>query len=245
MSISPIAVLAHLHNARLIPYRHRCGEGADHELLALYTWNNHLSAAFQESLATTEVILRCALDKALREWNGKQPAPQGVSSPTSEWLKHPAPPLATILTKRYRTDLMDHAKTAKAKRSAKHPRKDAEISHDDLVAQTTFGLWKRLLPHRHGNSVNVDITQALWAAALSSAFSNLRQDPNGFATANRVRHLHALRNRVVHMENLLDVDIEARHRDMVQLLTAIDADLYQWATATSRVLAVATLRPHP
>ncbi|SHQ47861.1 hypothetical protein [Mycobacteroides abscessus] len=244
MSTSPATVLARLHSARLAPYQQRCGS-TDHELLALYTWNNHLSAAFQESLATTEVILRCALDEAIRSWNLQQPAPQGVGAPTADWLEHPAAPLATIVNHRYRTELMSYATTAKAKRSAGHPRRNAPVTHDDLVSQTTFGLWKRLLPHRRGNPTNVQITQVLWTQALRTAFPNLRQDPNGYATANRVRHLHALRNRVAHMENLLDVDIEARHRDMVQLLTAVDADLYHWANASSRVMAVATLRSHP
>ena len=32
------------------------------------------------------------------------------------------------------------------------------------------------------------------------------------------------------MENLLDVDIEARHRDVVQPMTAIDGGLYDWPT---------------
>lgn len=54
--------------------------------------------------------------------------------------------------------------------------------------------------------------------------------PNGYATSDRVRRLHGLRNRVAHMENLLDVDIEARHRDVVQPMTAIDGGLYDWPT---------------
>lgn len=244
MSTSPTTVLGCLHSARLAPYQQRCGN-TDHELLALYTWNNHLSAAFQESLAAAEVILRCALDKALRSWNAAQPAPRGMSTPTPDWLEHPAPPLATLVDNRYRTELMNQAVTARRKRAASHPRKHAPINHDDLVANTNFGIWKRLLPHRHGNAGNVAATGTLWTQATSSAFPNLRQDPNGYATSARVRHLHALRNRVAHMENLLDVDIEARHRDIVQLLTAIDADLYQWAHASSRVLSIATLRPHP
>lgn len=244
VSTSPTTVLGCLPAARLAPYQQRCGN-SDHELLVLYMWNNHLSAAFQEALATTEVILRCALDKALRSWNVAQPAPQGLTAPTSDWLEHPAPPLATIVNSRYRRELMAQATTARAKRAANHPRRHAAISHDDLIANTTFGLWKQLLPHRRGNASNIAVTGALWAQAVSAAFPNLRQDPNGYATSNRVRHLHALRNRVAHMENLLDVDIEARHRDIVQLLTAIDADLYQWAKASSRVLTIATMRPHP
>lgn len=241
---SPVPVLRYLNPARLDPYRKRCG-GSDYSALALHMWNVHVSAALQESLSPAEIILRNALDEQLRRWNSIQPAVPGQRAFTEDWLTNPAPPLATLVTVKQRSDIRSYANTARGKRSHDHPRKRAAIEHNDLLSQTSLGLWNSLLPHKRGNPERYEMTSRLWSEATSLAFPNLRNDPSGHATGDRVRRLHALRNRVAHMENLLDVDLESRYRDVLQLLTSIDPSLYTWFSGISRIRSANSLRPHP
>lgn len=237
---TPTDVLGHVHPARLAPYRLRCsGTASDHELLALYNWNIHLTAAFQESLGVVEVALRHSVDQQLRAWNK-------VHHGTDEWLSHPGAPLGTFFTSQERHKLNDYAAKARARRAQNHPRKHAPISHDDRLAQVTMGAWAFLLPKKNeADATLLAARRKLWTEALKSAFPNARNDPHGHAIGDRARRLHSLRNRVSHMENLLDVEIEQRHRDALQLINAISPELHDWLRGAARVLSVAALRPTP
>lgn len=128
---------------------------------------------------------------------------------------------------------------------AGHLRKRAPISHDDLLAETTFGDWNNLMPIANAKSKTYATRRFLWENALKNAFPHLVNDPHGHATANRVRSLHAIRNRASHMEPLLDVAVEKRHNDILQLLTALDPELRVWVDSISRVPRVAALCPVP
>ncbi|WP_338857843.1 hypothetical protein WDY80_23920 (plasmid) [Gordonia hongkongensis] len=238
-------VLKYLHAARLGPYKQRCG-GSDYSALALHSWNTHMAAAIHEALSPVEIILRNALDDHLASWNERQAPPANDDDLyTRDWLLRPARPLAQLATDGDRKKLQSYAEKSKRHRANSHPRKNAPIEHNDLLSQTTFGFWNGLLPHKHGFERKRRLALQLWNEGVKDAFPNLKNDPSGYATADRVRRLHALRNRVAHMENLLDVDIDARYRDALNLLTSIDGDLYRWFSGISRIRAVNSLRPHP
>lgn len=237
---TPLSVLAHVHQSRLAPYRQCVGAGAgDHETLALYNWNIHLTAAIQELLGVVEVALRNAIDQQLRTWNQTHHG-------SADWLKHPGFPLDAFFPSAIRHNLSDQANKARARRAASHPRKRAAICHDDLLSQVMFGSWTYLLPQKREPDAGLKAQRKdLWDQALVNAFPNLREDRFGHGVGARVNRLHKLRNRVSHMENLLSVDVEQRHRDALQLVNAISPDVHDWLRASNRVLSVAALRPFP
>lgn len=239
MTSNAAGVIGYLNKSRLAPYELHSRD--DHETRALYLWNIELSAAFQEVLAITEVALRNAIDDAFGAWNVTKPKPDGQFHPAS-WLDDPAAPLMN-LTAKTRLEAGRNATKARSKRAHTHPRKNAPISHNDLLAQTTFGVWHNLMPTPNKKSNTYSTRKFLWENALQNAFPHLTNDPHGHATANRVSHLHALRNRVSHMEPLLDVAVENRHNDILQLLTAIDPALRVWVAGISRVPRIAALCP--
>jgi hypothetical protein len=239
MTSNATGMIGYFNKSRLAPYQAHSRD--DHETRALYLWNIELSAAFQEILAIAEVALRNALDDALGAWNATQTKPNGQPYPTG-WINDPAAPLAKLTTKT-RQSVVGYAQTARAKRAPTHPRKNAPISHNDLLAQTTFGDWNNLMPVSNPKANTYSTRKFLWEKALKNAFPNLASDPHGHATANRVKNLHALRNRVSHMEPLLDVAVEKRHNDLLQLLTAIDPALRAWVEGISRVPRVAVVCP--
>lgn len=227
----------YLHDVRLGPYLARAGSSSLHEVIAMYQWNTHLSSSFHEVLSFVEVVFRNAVDPALRRWDRTE-------SGVEEWLCSPAEPLSSIIDARRIREIGNQAHRARKRRSPNHPRKNEPISHDDLLANTTFGLWATLLPRKRGGG-DPAITRRLWEEALKGAFPYLRNDPHGHATGDRMRRLHALRNRVSHMENLLEVDVSARLRDALQLVNSINPDVHDWLRDSQRVRSVASLRPFP
>lgn len=78
--------------------------------------------------------------------------------------------------------------------------------------------------------------------ALVNAFPHA-VDPDGEKTFWRVYRLHGLRNRVSHMETLLEVDAAERTRDVFDLVNSISSPVHDWLTGLNRVPAVIKGRP--
>ena len=227
-------------------------KGNKHLAAALYEWNAELTASFSKDLAFVEINLRQRIDTALREWNRR-----GEPGATWRWIKHPRGDLAALVPQKKRKFLRSSAIKARSKRDPSHPRKNYEISHDDLIAQMTFGDWKQFLPHTKNvsrsepryqqrllNEQNLGrIRDTLWRANISDSFPNVQNDPNGHGVFDRVARIHALRNRVAHAENLLTVNVPARFNDMVQLLNAMEPSLRDHFEATSTTPRLSNLRP--
>ncbi len=93
------------------------------------------------------------------------------------------------MTKDSRSTARKHAGEADGSREAGHPRKGAEITHDDLLAQITFGVWTKLLPSRNLKDTNYRARRVLWTQALRHAFPHRVQDPHGVIVAARVAPL--------------------------------------------------------
>jgi len=205
----------------------------------LYRWNLAVSGALHESIAIVEIALRNAMDRELRTWNL---ARSGI---TQEWAKEPAAPLASLLNPRpqYSTYVkaLKQALDSRDVRDAGHRRYGAPITHDDIVANVTFGTWKKLLPRRMQNGqIGPGPQRGLWEHALHRAFPN---HPHATAVHYWVSHVHALRNRVAHAEPLLHCDFRGYHRMATRLLRAIDVDLGQWHSGVSRVPELVARRP--
>lgn len=233
-------------DARLAPYL----EAATHDLdtaLALYKWNMQLAAAFQEVLGFVEVGVRNAIDAQLKLWNpSRGSAPSGEPYP-EEWTMNPAPPLKGLLKKAV-TQANVHAERARDNRHPEHQRKAAQITHDDLVAQLSFSLWPKLIP---SPEKVLSGTPNLWSAALVDAFPQAAGSSANQVLAvpavklvhDRLGRLVKLRNRVAHMEPLLDVNITARQTDCLQVLGYMSPQARDWCAGISRITAVGNARP--
>ncbi|MFD3509271.1 hypothetical protein [Nocardia sp. NPDC058666] len=229
-----------LHRTRLEPYLEEAGRD-ERSALALYQWNLQLTAAFQEVLSVTEVLLRNAIDCQLQKWNDNE-----LGSSGSWLLTAPAAPLRS-LTNSKRASAKDQADKAAARWDAKHRRYGHVVTHDDVLAQVTFGAWKDLLPNHVPNAGDTTSNAnrvRMWNEALIHAFPHVT-DPDGMTTFWRVYRLHGLRNRVSHMESLLTCEIADRARDVFDLAGSISPAARNWLTGISRVSAVAKTRPMP
>lgn len=207
--------------------------------LALYQWHGELTSAVQEVLGVTEVILRNAMDRVLQEWNTTQ-----LESNTS-WLLHPpASPLRSLSSGK-RNQAYDRAVKESVQREQAHPRHGKAVTHDDVLAQLMFGLWKDLLPNHKpeaGNNTENANRRRLWDETLKNAFPNT-YDPDGSQTFWLVAHLHLLRNRVSHLEPLLNIDVRKSVKDAFDLGRSVDSDVADWVTSGSRVSAVLKRKP--
>lgn len=207
--------------------------------LALYQWHGELTAAVHEVLGVTEVTLRNAMDRALQDWNTAR-----LERYSSWLLEEPATPLRG-LTKGKRKDAYGRAVKQSGERASVHPRHGASVTHDDVLAQLMFGVWKDLLPNHKpeaGDTAENENRERLWEDALQSAFPNVH-DPDGSQTFWLVAHLHQLRNRVSHMEPLLNIDVRRSVNEAFGLVRSIDADVANWASGGNRVPAVLKKRP--
>lgn len=219
--------------ARLKPYLKRT-RGDIPTSLELYCWHAELASDVHFVLGMTEVFVRNAMDRQLQAWNRKQ-NPEA----TSWLLEDPAPPLDKLSASK-RSQALNWANKESKQKPKTHSRKD-QPSHDDVLSCVMFGMWADLLPH-HGTTTPSDLAgmevekhrRTLWKQCLIHAFPN-EKDPDGSIAYGRVARLHNLRNRVAHMEFLLDDDIYARMHDAFKLLESIDHRIAVWVGSKSTV----------
>lgn len=225
--------------ARMAPYLSATA-GNKKEALALYRWSVELGASIQETVGIVEVLIRNAMDAQLQRWNYQETG-------NASWLlEPPASPLRS-LTQGKRREALTRTEKAASQRAVNHPRFGADITHDDVLANTMFGMWKDLLPN-HAPYADPEKREnmnrsRMWEEALVGAFPN-EDDPIAEKTYWRVAHLHLLRNRVSHMDSLLNVDVPDVMRDAFFLVRSIDPLLEQWLSGTSTVNKIYSARPH-
>lgn len=224
-------VLEALSAPRLAPYLDQT-RGHQREALWLYQWNIRASQAVYAQLIVLEVVLRNALDRELRQWHT-------VESGTPAWLLATpmASPLGTLASGKATTA----RKQANMARRPDHPLHGTPPTHDDVLAQTTFGLWRNLLPNHSPNAnplspANVG-RQFLWDQALKRAFPEGPED-GGKTVYSIVTRLHELRNRVSHMEPLLRANLSQRMQDAHRLLGFIEPAVREWVSGQNSVPAL-------
>ena len=200
--------------------------------MRLYNWNRDLSGAVHELLHMFEVVLRNAMDEQLCEWNSYQPRSNGAGSHSPDWLLDPAPLLIRLT--RNGQDI-DRARK-QATNSAASWIPERPVVQSDLVAQLSLGTWRYLLPNKDPGR------QRLWNEALRNAFPRLGISPRSLTA--KVHDVHLLRNRVAHLEPLLDARmVHARLIDVLAVLRAVDTVPEQWASGQQRVTSVVKARP--
>ena len=233
-------IIEHLGTSRIEPYVKAAG-GDEKKALDLYHWGTQMTASIQEVLGITEVCLRNAIDAELQKWNSKK-----LKQPGASWLlADPAEPLRR-LTKGKRKDATLRAQKSADRRLVNHFRYDQKITHDDVLAHTTLDMWRDILP---SYAVNADIKKSenknrlgLWNKAVKNAFP-YADDPHGEKTYWRVSHVHDLRNRVSHMDSLLNIDILDITENAFALVKSIDPVLGNWLMSISNINTVYRKRP--
>ncbi len=220
-------VAAKLSSPRLAPYLAATG-GNVRQALRLYQWNVELSGAVYECLHRFEVVLRNALDEQLCRWNTTQRERQTGRLHSSDWLMDPA----RLLNRLAGDDIRKASRRAQtALRGAPTPPR-----HPDILAQLSFGTWRFLLPD------NDPGRQLLWNKALAAAFPKLTGAPAELV--DHVDHIYKLRNRVAHLEPLLNAGMVAdRFGRMRTVLLAIDPALETWFVSRQRLTATLETKP--
>lgn len=233
-----------LGEARISTYRNAC-DGSDAAAIALYEWNLRISAAFQEILMTLEVALRNAVDAQLSAWNQAQSGNgrnQGRLF-TGSWIENPATPLHSMMQDAI-AEATRQAVAASGRRQKGHPRRRVKPTHDDILAQISFGKWSALMPYGANGRPRAIKFQALWEEALSKAFPYAPRGEQGARDLSaRLHRLHHLRNRIAHGENILSAQPEHRLVDVFFLMKYMDPALGEWLMKISRVRAVSKQRP--
>lgn len=82
----------------------------------------------------------------------------------------------------------------------------------------------------------------LWNEAIHQAFP-YAPDHDGARTFWRVFHLHELRNRVPHMDSLLNTNVHDRTNEAFDLVESINPQVREWLSGTSTVRSVLRKRP--
>lgn len=218
---------------------------------ALYLWGIDMAAALHEVLGMTEIAIRGAIDSSLQNFARTH----GVAS--GEWIKEikELPHLPEITFMRGEilfpyNNLRNQVRKQERGRAADHPRPAGGHSHGDLVSQVMFGTWGAMLPDRSdGRSELVkEAINGLWADSVNLAFPNQIRSIRRFSApqtiGDHVRLCVTLRNRINHVDSLLNVDIPFYLDGVIlPLLKAIDHDVYLAVYLQSRIEAVWHRRP--
>lgn len=208
----------------------------------LYAWNTRLAGAFHEVLGHAEVAVRNAIDTQLRDWNQQQsdnPRNPGKTF-TEQWCIDTAIPLHGLVVAPLKK-ARSYAGAAKSSRPSSHARKHAEITHDDLVSQLSFGTWNHLVPWPNSKPTP---QLHLWEEAVKNAFPGIKPGIEGLRQVKTpLNNLHHLRNRVAHCEPLLHVEAKQRLQDIARLTGYIDQPIADWIMGHQRVRDVARERP--
>jgi hypothetical protein len=204
-----------------------------HEAIRLYRWNIDLSGAVYEALHVFEVVLRNALDEQLCIWNASQPDPSTGRLHSPDWLIDPSALLLRVAGR----DIPDARRRA-LKSTARRPQGQRDPMHADILAAMSLGTWRFILPGRHDAG-----KQRLWDEALHKAFPHLRRTPRELERA--VEGVYHLRNRVAHLEPIINSNVRAQLVNMRTVIGAIDPQLLSWFTSTERISPSLTTRTSP
>ncbi len=177
-----------------------------------------------EALAYFEVVLRNSMDMQLGQWNSLQSRVSGgVHGP--DWCLDPAPSLSLLV----QPDLAKATDRAQKALDAKHGVGTRLPTHDDVLAQTTLGLWRFLLPSNSKPS-----KQVLWGQCLQQAFPHCGRPSQ--MLVDSVHQVYKLRNRLAHLEPVFTLNLTAYYVNMKKVISEIDPDLGNWFTGVTNGL---------
>ena len=268
----PHRILPLLGTARIAAYEEYRPYYTKNQIGELYAWHASLASAVHEVLGYSEVAFRNAIDKGLSQWNATYPK----SSHPREWLLDPAPELKALIDpprpephqehnneggrsrRRGRRVIHNARINVTRSRGPGHPRRGAPITHDDFLAQLSFGELVHLMPttadQRHKGFTPREF---MWLGGVRSAFPNVDNVfpidaslpgkralvDQGRRVGDAAERLRVLRNRIAHYEQILTAQHVQRYRDAIQIVRAICPDAAAALTSISRVLDVANREP--
>lgn len=201
----------------------------------LYMWATQVSGALHAQLSYVEIGVRNAIDPVLAAWNASQPgfgpdwtAEHGTAVPLYGILKR-----ALAVARKNATD-------ESQRRPHGHGRRNAQVTHDDMIAQLMFGAWVKLIHNTDGSPRQA----TLWAAALHEAFPNVpNTDAERIRLGAQLETMRRLRNRVAHHDNLLAVNVRARLNESLSLLAKIDTEFPTIAAGQSTLRRLSKTDP--
>ncbi|BDR53257.1 hypothetical protein KIM372_11640 [Bombiscardovia nodaiensis] len=215
--------------------------------LQAYSRQLHLGQVLLKPIGITEVFIRNAVDTSICEWWKTQQLP-------GDWLDDwgnvsvpgTLPSFCHIPSWRRR-----------AAANCQSHRFQGELSHDDVLAHMMLGTWRNMIGNPLGISAKApaDPQQLdswksqcktdracahLWKEILSEAFPNIPTksgrrglSPRAYIGAS-ISSMAGLRNRVCHWDSLFEVNVEARYRDMTNIVGAISVAGLQWMLAQTQ-----------
>jgi hypothetical protein len=203
----------------------------DHEhAVRLYEWNIKASGALYEALTMLEVVLRNAIHDQLTDWHIAQKLP-------GTWLDNPS----NLLEDKAKDDLGTALRRAQQWKRVRDPQ-TLRIAYvpsrptppvGAVVAELGFGFWRFLLASRYEHT--------LWLHAVRHGFPGAKGDRTRIERP--VTRLHLARNRIAHLEPILDRDLAADERSINNVIKSVCPATANWAATQRRLLDVLAERP--
>ncbi len=213
MSKSMTVISKGLSQERFGAYRRAtCGNAA---ALALYEWNNAISAALWADIAHLEILVRNAMHEQLTAWSSR-------TCGEPRWYLDPN----RVLTPNRLADV------AAARQRATTGRRGKPETSGRVVTELSFGFWRYLVSSHYDRT--------LWKPILSRSFP---LQPRRKAVHTGLAHLHELRNRIAHHEPIHAERLEQRHEELLTLLEWINPHYRTWVKRQSTVTSQLVARP--
>lgn len=209
------AVAEAISPARFQPYLDACSKH-HRRAIDLYWWNVRMSRDLYAALHLFEVFLRNAMDEQLCLWNAS--TSDNGNRRSDYWLLDPHSIIRTRVGDKV-DKAVEHAKAAVYEKNGDN----RMPTHDEVLAQTPFGLWALLLPTADDNG-----RRKIWTEGLKEAFPGSKTDRDREYVIASVKRIHKIRNRVAHLEPIFTYDFPEELKRMQKVLDAIDVRSGGW-----------------
>ena len=218
-----------LSQARMTTYLNATNRHAG-RALSLYKWNQDLSSAFWPLISLTEVTLRNRLDSQIGAFCAKH---GGIRN----WLLSPESLPKTIKDEfgGLIAGFKGKANDAKKLRDGgggllalqPHPRANAPLTNDDVLAQITLGQWLHFIPGLvdEPDETTYQRRLDLWKNVVGSAFKNVNDPLDMYYP---LRRAHQFRNRVAHHEPVFNLELKDQRNDLLTILAATSQEIKEW-----------------
>ncbi|TKG57687.1 hypothetical protein FCN18_38750 [Prauserella endophytica] len=147
------------------------------------------------------------------------------------WLDDPA----NLLEKRAKDDIAKAVERAQVWRRVKEIRRPTKPKPPvgAVVAELSFGFWRYLLAARYEHT--------LWLESIRHGFPHV----HGRRTAvdEPMRRLHQLRNRIAHLEPIINRELHRDAADIHAVVHAVCPKTAEWAASLRRVDAALAAKP--
>ena len=189
--------------------------------LALYEWNNELSAAFWELISILEVGLRNTIDQKLEERSRRM-------GRMTHWIFDESGELGR------RDNAQENLYPYRDIYSAigRVRRNEKPVSPQQIISETSLGFWHQLVSNK---------SLSIWPD-LASGFPYAPSRDQSYIS-ELVQDLRKLRNRISHHHKLQRKSIERGELLILELAKAIDPEFSIWLKRVSKIDMVLQNRP--